>query len=103
MTATAAPTVNNQELVSFGLFDSASVNSSADFAPSKSEEIKLNAGNDDFANDFICHLIFYAFFCVSLIFYIFIDLGLGSFLRNKFSQLIDLRKKTVLEKMPAFA
>tara|TARA_Y100001968_G_scaffold287725_1_gene289392 strand:+ start:71 stop:388 length:318 start_codon:yes stop_codon:yes gene_type:complete len=105
MTATAAPTVKDQELISYGLVESASVNSFADFIPSKLNESQVTAdmGNDDFSYTFICHLIFYAFFCISLVLHILIDLGLGSFLKNKFEQLILMGKKTVYEKRPAFA
>ena len=79
MTATAATTLKDKELVSFGLVESASVNSIADFIPSKSNESEVSPKKQkkDFANNFICHLIFYAFFCVSLVLHIFIDLGFG--------------------------
>ena len=105
MTPTVAPTAKNQELKSFGLVESASVNSIADFIPSKLNESKasLEKDKDDFKNTFICHLIFYAFFCVSLVLYIFIDLGLGTFLKNKFVHLMGHRNNTVIEKTPAFA
>ena len=105
MTATAAPTVKDQELVSFGLVESASVNSFADFIPSKlnQSQVTTEHENDDFKHIFICHLIFYAFFVVSLVLYILLDLGLGSFLKNKFFQLIGLRNQALFEKAPAFA
>ena len=50
MTATAAPTVKDQELVSFGLVESASVNSFADFIPSKlnQSQVTTEHENDDF-------------------------------------------------------
>ena len=104
MTASAS-TVKDQELVSFGLVESASVNSIADFIPTKLNESELTPGkeNDDFANTFICHLIFYAVFCISLVLHILIDLGLGSFINKKFSNLIGLTKKTIFKKEPAFA
>ena len=35
-------------------------------------------------NIFICQLIFYAFFCISLVLHIVVDLGLDSFVNNKF-------------------
>ena len=103
--AAAAPTVKDQELVSFGLMESASVNSINDFTPSKLKESILISEkiDDDFVNTFICHLIFYAVFCVSLVLYILIDLGLGSFIKSQFVQIIGLRKKTLFEKKPAFA
>ena len=105
MTATATPTVKDQELMSYGLVESASVNSFADFIPSKSNESKvtIKKTKDDFKNTFICHLIFYAFLCISLVLYIFIDLGLGNFLKNKFVHLMAHENKTVIEKTTAFA
>ena len=103
MTVTTAPTVKAQELVSFGLVESASVNSIADFTPSKFNESKVTSQKGDFVNNFICHLIFYCIYCVSLVLYILIDLSLGSFLKNKLDELIIFGKKTVFEKTPAFA
>ena len=105
MTVTAAPTVKDQELFSFGLVESAGVNSFADLVPSKLNKSQLatEIKNDDFKDTFICHLIFYAFFCVSLALYLLIDLGLGSFIKKKFVQLIGVRKKTDFVKRPAFA
>ena len=103
MTATAAPTVKDQGLLSVGLVESASVNSISDFVPSKLNESKAPEEEENFVNTFICHLIFYAFFCVALVFHILIDLGLWSFIENKFTQLKAVGKKTVFEKSPAFA
>ena len=103
MTATAPRTVKDQELVSFGLVESASVNSITDFTPSRLNESKVTSEKDDFVNTFICHLIFYVFFCVSLFLHIFIDLGLSAFTKNKLNQLIGIAKKTFFEKPPAFA
>ena len=104
MTATASPTVKDQELMPFGLVESASVNSFADFVPSNLNETQANAKEkNDFINIFICHLIFYAVFCISLVLHILIDLGLGSFVKNKSSQLIEIAKNIVVEKNPAFA
>ncbi len=102
MTATAAPTVKDQELMPFGLVESASVNSFSDFVPSNLNETEANEKND-FINIFICHLIFYTLFCISLVFHILIDLGLGSFLKNQFLKLIEIVKNTVVVKNPAFA
>ena len=42
MTATAVPTVKDQELMPFGLVESASVNSIADFVPSNLNETEDN-------------------------------------------------------------
>ena len=105
MTATAVPTVKDQELISFGLIESASVNSIADFIPSKLNESQgiSDIEKDDFSYTFICHLIFYSFLCVSIFLHILIDLGLGSFIKNKFVKLIQLGKKTIFVRKPAFA
>ncbi len=105
MTATAASTVKDQELMSCGLVETASVNSFADFIPSKLNETEAitKKEKNDFINSFICHLIFYAVFCISLVLHILIDLGLGSFVKNKFIQLIDIVKNTFLDKNLAFA
>ena len=105
MTATATETVKDQELTSFGLIESASVNSFADFTPSKLNQkvVVAEKKKNDFINIFICHLIFYAVFCISLALHILIDLGLGSYVKNKFLQLIENPKNNVVEKNPAFA
>tara|TARA_B100001250_G_scaffold269322_1_gene232360 strand:+ start:323 stop:640 length:318 start_codon:yes stop_codon:yes gene_type:complete len=105
MTATAAPTVKDKELIAYGLVESASVNSFADFVPSNLNKTDANEEKkkNDFINIFICHLIFYAVFCISLVLHILIDLGLGSFVKNKSFQLIQIVKNIVVEKKPAFA
>ena len=106
MTAAAAvPTVKDQELMLNGLVESASVNSFADFVSLNSNETEPNKTNEknDFIDIFICHLIFYAIFCISIVLHIFIDLGLGSFVKNKFLQLSEITKDIVVEKNPAFA
>ena len=105
MTATAAPTVKDQELMPHGLVESASVNSFADFVSSNLNENKANKDKEvnDFINTFICHLIFYAVFCISLVLHILIDLGLGSLVKNQFLQLIENPKNTFVVKNPAYA
>ena len=105
MTVTNAPTVRNQELVSTGLLESASVKSITDFTLSKSIESKVVEGNEkeSFVNIFICHLIFYAVFCLAIVLHILIDLGLGSFLKNKIDQFVGIGMKSVSEKSLAFA
>ena len=105
MTATAVPTVKDQELITSGLVESASINSIADFVPSKLnlKDVIDEKEKIEFVNTFICHLIFYAFFCISLVLHILIDLGLGSFVKNKFLQLIDIAKNTGVDENPAFA
>ena len=105
MTPTAAPTVKDQELISYGLVESASVNSIADFLPSKlNEEVVIDKKeNNEFIDTFICHLIFYAFFCISLVLHIIIDLGLGSLIKRTFIYLIELTKNYFVEKNPSIA
>ena len=98
--AIASPTVKDKELGSFGLVESASVKSITDFTPSKLNESKATSEkkNEDFANTFICHLIFYVLFCVSIVLHILIDLGLGSFIEKKFIQLIRFGNKIILKR-----
>ena len=105
MTATTAPTVKDQELIPHGLVESESVNSFVDFVSSNLNEKEANKEKEvnDFINNFICHLIFYAVFCISIVLHILIDLGLGSFVKNKFLQLIEIAKNIVVEKKTAFA
>ena len=105
MTATATSTVKDLDLVSLGLVESASVNSFADFTPSKFNQTALinKAIEDDFINTFICHLVFYAFLCVSIVLHVIIDLGFGSFVKNIFFRLIQFGKKSFFDKRPAFA
>ncbi len=102
MTATAVPKVKDQEFMLNGLVESASVNSFADFDSSYMNETEAKEKND-FINIFICHLIFYAFFCISVVLHILVDFGLGSFVKNKFLQLIESAKNILVEKKTAFA
>tara|TARA_B100000700_G_C14666949_1_gene678979 strand:- start:296 stop:613 length:318 start_codon:yes stop_codon:yes gene_type:complete len=105
MNSTITKTIENQELLTSGLVDSTSLNSVCNFNSSKLSEVTLKTTNpkEDFAYTFICHLIFYAFFCVALVLHIFIDLGLGSFIKNIFVHLNGLGKNTLFEKVNAFA
>jgi hypothetical protein len=104
MTATAASRVKDQEFMPFGLVESASVNSFADFVPSNLNETEANEEKEKnvFINIFIVHLIFYSVFCISLVVHILIDLGLGSFVKNQFLHLIETAMNTDVEKNPAF-
>ena len=104
-TATSIPSLKDQELISSGLVESATVNSIADFVPSKlnDKDVIDEKENIDFVNTFICHLIFYAFFCISLVLHIIIDLGLGSIVKKTFIQMIDIAKNNFVVKNPAFA
>ena len=103
MTTTTATTVKDQELGSFGLVESASVNSFTDFIPSKLNESQVPNEKEDFINILICHFLFYGVFCISLVLHILIDLGLGVFIKNKTIQLIGVRKKIVFDNRPALA
>ena len=102
MAGTAAPLLKDPELIPSGLVESASVNSFADFVPSNLQETESKE-EGDFINTFICHLIFYAVFCISLVLHILFDLGLWSLVKNQFLLLIGISKNTVVVKNPAFA
>ena len=105
MTATAAKTVNDQKLMPFDLVESASVHSFADFLPSNLNDTEANEEKEknDFLDIFICHLIFYSIFCISLVLHILIDLGIGLLVKNQFLKLIESAKIIVVVKNPAFA
>ena len=104
MTTISEAAVKNRDLIPNGLVGSDSINSITDFTHSKLNPSYLTTDDkNDFANTFICHLIFYAVLCVSLILYIVIDLGFGSFVKNQFLQLIKNPKNNFVEKNPAFA
>ncbi len=105
MTATAAPRAKDQKIFSSGLVESASVNSITDFIPSKQNEneVIVEKEKNEFIDTFICHLIFYLVFCISLVFHILFDLGLASFVKKIFIQLIEMAKNNFVEKNPAFA
>ena len=104
-TATSIPSLKDQELISSGMVETATVNSIADFIPSKltDKDVIDEKEKIDFVNTFICHLIFYAFFCISLVLHIIIDLGLGSIVKKTFIQMIDIAKNNFVGKNPAFA
>ncbi|MBW3042179.1 hypothetical protein [Prochlorococcus marinus] len=104
MTATStASSVKDKELVPSGFGELSSVNSISHYAESNFNESKVITEKEDFANIFICHIIFYAFFCVSLFFHILLDLGLGSYIKKTYFNLIGLDKKNIIENIPAFA
>ena len=104
-TANAALREKDQELMQHEFVESASVGSFADFVSSNLNKAEANEAKEknDFINIFICHLIFYAVFCISIVLHILIDLGLGTFVKNKFLQLIAIAKNTVVVKNHAFA
>ena len=105
MSSAAVPTVKDKELVAYGLVEAASVNSFADFKTSNFDESKVTPekAKKDFVNTFICHLIFYSFYCIAIAVHIFIDLGLRAFLKNKLSNFIGPSKKAVVDKSLSFA
>jgi len=107
MTSTTPLTLKDEELVSYGLIESASVRSIKDFNPSNLSEKEINVFSgkekEEFINLFICHLIFYAFFCVACVIHIFIDLGFEALIKDRFSKFIVLGKKSFFTKSPAFA
>ena len=102
MSVTDSQTVKDQKLFPFGFVESASLNSFADFVPSNLNETEAKTKND-FINIFICHLIFYLVFCISLVLHILIDLGIGLLVKNQFLKLIESAKNIVIANDPAFA
>tara|TARA_Y100001968_G_scaffold326810_1_gene370602 strand:+ start:498 stop:809 length:312 start_codon:yes stop_codon:yes gene_type:complete len=93
---TSSPTVLDQELEQFGWVESLATNSISDFKSTKSnieEKEKATEKKSDLVDIFICHLIFYLIFCYSLFLYIFFDLGLGSFIKNKLTKLINFKER----------
>ena len=92
---TSALKIIDQEIAQFGWVESIATNSISDFkSPKKAvEEQTTNEKESDLIDTFICHLIFYVVFCYSLFLYIFIDLGFGSFLKDKVNTLFKLQKQ----------
>ena len=91
---TSALKTIDQELAQFGWVESIATNSISDFKSPKIDvkEQTINEKESDLIDTFICHLIFYVVFCYSLFLYIFIDLGFGSFLKNKLNTLFKSPK-----------
>ena len=85
----------DQELAQFGWVESIATNSIINFKSHKSNVLEQKAlkENFDLINSFICHMIFYIIFCISLFLYIFIDLGFASFLKKKVTTLIKIKKR----------
>ena len=92
---TSALTIIDQEIPQFGWVESIATNSISDFQSPKIdvEEQTTNEKGFDLIDTFICHLIFYVVFCYSLVLYIFIDLGFGSFIKDKVNTLFKLQKQ----------
>ena len=92
---TSALKIIDQELAQFGWVEPIATNSISDFNSPKIdvEEQTTNEKEFDLTDTFICYLIFYVVFCYSIFLFIFIDLRLGSFLKNKVNTLFKLQKK----------
>ena len=92
---TSALKTIDQEVAQFGWVESIANNSIIDFKSPKIdvEEQITNEKESDLIDTFICHLIFYVVFCYSLVLYIFIDLGFGSFLKDKVNSFFKLQKQ----------
>ena len=91
---TSAQKIIDQELAQFGWVESIANNSISDFKSAKVniEELATNKKKSDLIDIFICHLLFYLVFCYSLFLYVFIDLGFGSFLKNKVTKFFKSKK-----------
>ena len=91
---TSAQQIIDQELAQFGWVGSIATNSISDFKSSKIdvEEQTTNEKESVLIDTFICHSIFYVIFCYSLCLYVVIDLGFGSFLKNKVNILFKVQK-----------
>ena len=104
MNATAAPIAKEQELLSLGLVETSNSNSINELSPSNENTSKItSAANVDFVNIFICHVIFYLIFCVSLVLHILIDLGLGTLIKRYFIKSIRFRKEIAFKEKLALA
>ena len=105
MTTSTILSVKNQQICSPKLVKTTSEHSIADFIPSKVDEqdTKFERNKNDFINTFIYHLIFYGIFCVSIVLHVLFDLGVGTFMRKIFTQLIELVRNNGFENNPSFA
>ena len=92
---------NRRELAQFGWVESIATNSKSDFKSTNIDvdEQKTNKKEAGLIDMFIFHMIFYMVFCFSLFLYVFVDLGFGSFFKNKVNTLFKLQKKF---EMPSF-
>ena len=92
---TSAQPIIDQELEQFGWMESIATNSIINFkSPSLNVvQKKPDERNSDYIDSFICHIIFCVIFCYSLFIYVVIDLGLGSFVKNKVITLIKYNKR----------
>ena len=88
---TSAQTKIDQELAQFGWMESIATNSISDFKSPKENvaELSKDENKSDLVDMFICHLIFYVFFCYSIFLHLFIDLGFASFIEKKVNKLLQ--------------
>tara|TARA_Y100001968_G_scaffold304665_1_gene319852 strand:+ start:217 stop:534 length:318 start_codon:yes stop_codon:yes gene_type:complete len=95
---TSAQKIIDQELSQFGWVESIANNSISDFKSPKIDVEKQtnNQKESELIDTFICHLIFYVFFCYSLLLFVFIDLGFGTFLKTKVNTLFKQKKQLYL-------
>ena len=91
---TSAQKISDQELAQFGWVESIATNSISDFKSPKIDikEQTTNEKESDLIDIFIFHMIFYIVFCYSLFLYVFVDLGFGSFFKNKVNTLFKAQK-----------
>ena len=90
---TSSQTLIDQDLAQFGWVESIGTNSISDFKnPYENTETNLT-GLDKFSlvDIFICHMVFYVIFCYSLFIFVVIDLGFGSFLKNKITTIMETK------------
>ena len=92
---TSSQVVIDQELAQFGWIESIATNSISDFKSPNLNFVEQSTKDKyyDLIDTLICHLIFYVIFCYSLFLYLFIDLGVGSFIKNKTTTFIKIKKK----------
>ena len=105
MTAINIPIVKDHKFVTFDLDESSHFNSINDITKLRLNERKVisKRKKEDFADVFICHMIFYTVFCFALLFHILIALGFGTFITNKTLQLLRREKKPFFENNPVIA
>jgi len=91
----SAQTVIDQELAQFGWVESIATNSISDFNSPRLNNLEqtIDVKKSDLIDTFIYHLVFYVIFCYSIVLYVFIDLGFGSFLGDQVTRLIKLKEK----------
>ncbi len=92
---TSEQAVIDQELAQFGWVESITTNSIINFKSPNLNVVPKNTEerNSDYIGSCIYHMIFYVIFCFSFFIYVFIDLGLNSFVESKVTTLIKLKRR----------